>query len=110
MLSLKEPSISNDNGSNGSLPTIQSNRNDISSGDFAKQPGEVKTGNLLKFFSFDLSVGINPVVGLNPYIFANAAGPLQEPIISVPSAKGINPAATAAPAPPLDPAADLLTS
>ena len=69
-LSLNEPLTSIDNGSRGSLPTIQSNNIAISFGFFAKHPGEVKIGKLLIFFSLDLSVGINPVVGLYPYIFA----------------------------------------
>ena len=55
-----------ENGSSESAPTIQSNNIHISSGVFAKHPGLVKIGKLSTLFSPDLSVGINPVVGLNP--------------------------------------------
>ena len=57
-----------------------------------------------------LSTGINPGVGLTPYILANAAGILHDPIISDPSDIGTNSAAIAAAEPPLDPPAELFVS
>ena len=51
-------------------------------------------------------VGTVPTVGLIPTHPLNAAGQLIEPSVSVPTAKGARPAATAAPLPELEPPAD----
>lgn len=44
-----------------------------------------------------------PLVGLNPIRWLNAAGTRPDPAVSVPSAKGTRPAATAIDEPELDP-------
>ena len=48
-------------------------------------------------------VGTSPVEGRIPVTPQNAEGMRIEPAVSVPSAPGTSPAATAAPLPPLDP-------
>ena len=68
-----------------------------------------KMGNFLCLV-LDLSSGIKPGVGLNPYRLQYAAGFLHEPIISDPSATGIKSAAIAAAAPPLEPPGVLVVS
>ena len=75
---LKELSKSNENLSTGFLPTISSNKIDISLGFLAKHPGVVSIG-ISKFCPWR-SAAIKPGVGLKPYIFAYAAGPRHEPI------------------------------
>ena len=51
-------------------------------------------------------VGTTPTVGFSPTQPLNAAGHEMEPSVSVPTAYGARPAATAAPLPELDPPAD----
>ena len=51
-------------------------------------------------------VGTRPGVGRRPTTLQNAAGLRSEPPMSLPSASGTNPAASAAAAPPEDPPAD----
>ena len=50
-----------------------------------------------------MSMGIRPRLGLRPTRPHQAAGMRTEPPMSVPSARGTQPAATAAPEPPEDP-------
>ncbi len=57
-----------------------------------------------------MSIGIRPSEGFKPTIPQKAAGMRTEPPISVPSAKGTQPLATAAPEPPEEPPAHLLGS
>ena len=49
------------------------------------------------------SIGMRPRLGFRPTTPQNAAGMRTEPPMSVPSASGTQPAATAAPAPPEEP-------
>ena len=74
-----------------------------------KRPKLIKWANFLCLV-FDLSSGISPGVGLNPYKLQYAAGFLHEPIMSEPSAIGIKSAAIEAAAPPLEPPAVFETS
>jgi hypothetical protein len=49
------------------------------------------------------AVEMRPRLGLRPTMLLNAAGTRPEPAVSVPSANGTSPAATATPEPELDP-------
>ena len=49
------------------------------------------------------SIGTSPTVGFNAYSAARFAGVIKEPTVSVPSAKVVNPAATAIAEPVDDP-------
>ena len=86
-------------GSVGSGPPIASRRSAQSSAVRASGP----TVSYVQETGITPRFGTRPVVGRIPVTPQSAAGMRTEPAVSVPSAPGTRPAATAAPLPPLDP-------
>ena len=78
-------------GSSGLLPLVSFSKAAMSHAGFARIPGEPKVD--------DGRIPLResrPVETLSPYNAVNNAGQLIDPWVSVPKAKGANPAATAA--------------